>query len=84
MPPRKKPQPPKKTKHYHEVDDDQNEFLARIDERLESLKETQVQILTQVKTTNGRVTSLERWRAYLIGGGVVIVTILGWLANSIK
>ena len=66
------------------IDDDQDDLLARIDERLKALQETQVQTLAQVKTTNGRVTSLEKWRSYLIGGGVVIVTILGWLANVVQ
>lgn len=44
--------------------------------------DTHVQILTQVKTTNGRVTSLERWMDRTIGGMAVltflIVPILGW------
>lgn len=76
--------PPRTKKQFSDVDVNQNDLLARIDERLKSLQETQNKTFAQVQTTNGRVTSLERWRAYLIGGGVVIVTIVGWLANAIS
>lgn len=74
--------PPRNKKN--EVDMTQNDLLARIDERLKSLQETQNKTFAQVQATNGRVTSLERWRSYLIGGGVVILTIVGWLVSVIK
>jgi hypothetical protein len=34
------------------------------------------EILTQVKITNGRVTSLETWRSYILGGMAVMSTVV--------
>lgn len=65
------------------------QILARLDRQDEITashhaenKETLVEIKTQVKLTNGRVTKLEGWRLFLAGGwavGMIAVILLGWM-----
>lgn len=56
-----------------------DELLIRIEERQNAMYEIQVKSLAQQVLTNGRVTSLEKWKNYLVGAGLVIITLLGWL-----
>ncbi|MFN7610622.1 MAG: hypothetical protein ACK5QX_06755 [bacterium] len=75
-------QPRKKKSKQSEVDLQQDVFLARIDERLESTDQWLTKIYEEVKKTNGRVTkienerlpSLENWRAR-VGGIWFAVTV---------
>jgi len=45
------------------------------------------EIKEQTIKTNGRVSGLENWRAYIVGGGAVIVTViiptLAWVIKQI-
>lgn len=61
---------------------ERNELLIRIDERLEALTKIQDQTLSQAMKTNGRVSALEKWKNYMVGGGLVILTIIGWLVQK--
>lgn len=63
-------------------DKDQDITLALIWEKLEVMEKNQIETLNRQKETNGRVKSLEIWKAYMIGGGLVIVTLIGWIMNS--
>ena len=51
------------------------ELHEKIDKNASDQKERDTRIETQVKATNGRVKSLELWRAFL-AGGLAILTLL--------
>jgi len=63
-------------------DHEQDISLATINEKLIHIERQNERTLNQVLITNGRVRSLEVWRAYLIGGVVVLATILGWVIGK--
>lgn len=50
---------------------------------IEYIKQTVTSIHEQVTKTNGRVSSLEKWRNILVGAGSVIATILSFVFNKI-
>lgn len=50
-------------------------LLERIDGRLNSIDESNSRIETQVNLTNGRVTSLEKWRNIILGAGSMVAII---------
>jgi Flp pilus assembly protein TadB len=64
------------------TDQEQTELLISIREKMKYFSDRQDEVLEQVKKTNGRVSSLEKWRAYLVGGGIVIVTLVGWIIQT--
>lgn len=70
-------------KRTTQSDNEQNITLATINQKLIHMEALQHQQLTQSILTNGRVKSLEIWRAYLIGGVTVIIVLMGWLINAI-
>lgn len=49
-------------------------------------KETLREILAETKNTNGRVTALENWRWYMLGGltilGIIIVPVVLTIINK--
>lgn len=47
-----------------------------IEDKLDALKETGDATLIQAKLTNGRVSKLENWQAYVIGFCVAISVLL--------
>lgn len=57
--------------------------LARLEEKMNSMSDKQDLTYEQVIKTNGRVSSLERWRAGIIAAGTVIVLIIGWVITLI-
>lgn len=50
-----------------DIDTEQEITLARIDERLKAIVESNTLIYAEVKKTNGRVTGLEHWRSRMKG-----------------
>jgi hypothetical protein len=63
---------------------EREDLFIQMMEQLKHISDNQTKTLEQVRLTNGRVSSLEKWRAYFIGGGIVIVTIIGWLVSVIR
>lgn len=51
-------------------------MLKNMDQKMNTLLEQSSKTLKQVEKTNGRVTALEKWRAYLTGA-VAIIMLLG-------
>lgn len=47
-----------------------------LDQKMDTLIDNSEKTLEQAKETNGRVTAIEKWRAYLTGA-VAIITLLG-------
>lgn len=50
--------------------------ISSIDVKLETLIENQKLIKDQVIKTNGRVSSLENWKAFILGGLAILAIIL--------
>ena len=50
----------------------QREAIARIEEQLEDVIEHVRRIEKNTAITNGRISSLERWRAGIVGGGTLL------------
>lgn len=59
-----------------------------IQEFFKDIKESLERIETQTSKTNGRVSKLENWRAYLTGSIVVLSTVVlpiaGWVIYKIQ
>lgn len=59
-----------------------------IQEFFKDIKESLERIETQTSKTNGRVSKLENWRAYLTGSIVVLSTVVlpiaGWIVYRIQ
>ena len=51
------------------------ERIARIETLLEGIRDD----LHELKTLEKRVSTLERWRAYLLGAGAVLGAFVAWL-----
>lgn len=66
----------------NEKDQAQDITLAVINSKLEAIARKDELIYQQVQATNGRVKSLEIWRAYMIGGAIVLVSIIGWIIQA--
>lgn len=53
-----------------------------VDEKFQDIKDALGRIETQTTLTNGRVSSQERWRAYMTGGmtvlTIIVVPLLAW------
>lgn len=50
--------------------------ISSLDGKLETLIENQRLIKDQVIKTNGRVSSLENWKAFILGGLAILAIIL--------
>ncbi len=59
-------------------------LLERIDGRLKAIDEKTERIETQTVKTNGRVTTLEKWRWILVGGIILLFFILENYRNFVK
>lgn len=75
---KKKASPPSQF-HLHS-DQDGDNLLARIDERLKNLIENQELIYLEVKKTNGRVTVLENWSSKIKGSYSAIIVVCSFFA----
>lgn len=54
-----------------------------IDAHFKEIKEVLARIETQTTKTNGRVSKLENWKAWVVGYAVAITPIVAWLANEV-
>jgi hypothetical protein len=62
---------------------EREDLLLQMHEQLKHISERSVKTLNQVEKTNGRVSKLERWRDYLVGGGIVVVTVISWIVSTL-
>ncbi len=62
-----------KTYTVRELDQKFEQVKLFMEEKHEDNKVVLQEILTQTKTTNGRVNKLERWQSYMQGGMAVLV-----------
>lgn len=53
--------------------------LGALGADIASIKTDVAEIKTQTTRTNGRVSSLERWQAYIKGGLGLALTLIGWI-----
>jgi hypothetical protein len=65
------------------------EFMKRLDGKVDLIMDRQVAIKTQVETTNGRVSNLEDWKSFTLGGMSVIAAMLipmflAWFGSQLK
>lgn len=58
--------------------DSSDAWFAKLDQRLTMQDSTLARIEEQAMKTNGRVSSLEKWRYGIAGGMAVLVTLAGW------
>lgn len=59
------------------------EMYGRLDERLKASDEIQRKTLTQVTTTNGRVTKLEIWQGWIKGALAILIFIAGYVMKHL-
>lgn len=66
-----------------------DELIAVINSKLDMIIERQADIKKQVEKTNGRVSSLENWKAFTIGGmaiitGLVLPMFMAWFDHNLR
>lgn len=75
-------EPPDWLRAHMQADD---QAIARIQERLDAIKETLDKALdahaTRLDAYGARIRALELWRAYLAGGGAVLAGVVGYLVG---
>mgnify|MGYP003147267659 CR=1 FL=1 len=55
-----------------------------LEQRLTNIEKNQEEILTHVKTTNGRVTKLETWRTAIVTGGTLVFAVITFFGAKIR
>jgi hypothetical protein len=65
------------------------EFMKRLDGKVDLIMDRQVAIKAQVETTNGRVSKLEDWKSFMLGGMTVIASMLipmflAWFQSQLR
>lgn len=66
-----------------------DDLLMKLDSKVDTIMTRQVEIKAQVERTNGRVSNLENWKAFMLGGLAVITTLfvpmfLSWFNSNLK
>lgn len=66
-----------------------DDLLMKLDAKVDTIMGRQVEIKTQVEKTNGRVTKLEDWKSFMLGGMTVIASMLipmflAWFGSQLK
>ena len=69
--------------HLEDKQDEQTELLVRIDERTLSMSRRLFGNGQpgEIHSLHGRITSLERWRWYLLGGASAVGAIGAWVRD---
>jgi len=63
---------------YQNIDDYRGDVKERLT-RIETILNRELpDIKDQLKLSNGRTRSLENWRNYILGGMVIITTLITW------
>lgn len=57
--------------------DSADAWFARLDEKLDNLKEDVASVKIQTTKTNGRVTALEAWRNRIVGVIIFLGAVIG-------
>lgn len=66
-----------------------DDLLMKLDSKVDTIMTRQVEIKVQVEKTNGRVTKLEDWKSFTLGGMSVIASMLipmflAWFGAQLK
>lgn len=56
---------------------EEKELLARIDERVKGIDEKIERAFGSIKENRNRIERLERWKAYIVGIGITVGTVIG-------
>lgn len=66
-----------------------DDLLMKLDSKVDTIMNRQIEIKAQVERTNGRVSSLENWKSFMLGGLAVIASLLvpmfmTWFGSQLK
>ena len=65
------------------IDERLKNFIDSNEKGHKAIESKMSEIHEQVKYTNGRVSALERWKWYISGGAIVVIALVGILADKI-
>jgi len=71
-------------KLVHSIDKNLATAIQKLDDFSSQNNKEHEGIMTRQDKTNGRVRGLEKWRWGITGGLVVVITLLGWMFQTIR